>query len=122
MRDRNAGELDACLTRLLTHIRGPMAAALGAGEHSRRAAAGERGDDAAAAAEGGESWDALTLGGAARRLVLAQGRGGEVAGRGAALVMQDLERYIALCRQLSAQLELPLQMAVMLREQVLEHG
>ena len=115
MGDRNAGELDACLTRLLTHIRGPMAAALGAGE---RAATGERGDDAAAAAAGGESWDALSLGGAARRLVLAQGRGGEAAGRGAALVMQDLERYIALCRQLSAQLELPLQMAVMLREQV----
>ena len=50
--DRNAGELDACLTRLLTHIRGPMAAALGAGLGKSPGESTSAGSNKGALAEG----------------------------------------------------------------------
>ena len=103
---RAAGEVDACLTRLLALLRCPTE------DGSCRAV----------------SWEQLTLSGAARRLVLAaEGAPGAVrasASSGGAAAecaaLLDLDRYIDLCQKMNARkLELPLEVASELRRHVL---
>ena len=98
---RAAAEVDACLTRVLALLR---CADTGVQDDSR----------------GADSWENLTLDGAARRLLLSAEGAGEGGSGGVEMAVRDLERYIDLCQRMNAQkLELPLQVATELRKHVL---
>ena len=97
---RAAAEVDACLTRVLALL---------------RCDTGVQDDNC-----GAETWENLTLGGAARRLLLSAEGAGEGGSGRVEMAVRDLERYIDLCQRMNAQkLELPLQVATELRKHVL---